>query len=244
MNIAVVFAGGVGKRMNSNGIPKQFLKIDGVPIIIHTLLVFEECKEVDGIVVACVSEYIGYLRELVNQYKITKVLSIVEGGETNQLSSYNGIVAASQMANEEEDNIVLMHDGVRPIIDDMLIKQNIAAVKKYKSAISCVPTKETTVIIDKQEKNIINITDRENTYIARAPQSFRLKDILEAHEKAREVGEKNMIDACSLMTKFSSLSNFHIVECSSDNIKITTPDDFYIAEALIRSKKAKQILGV
>ena len=244
MNIAIILAGGVGKRMNPNGIPKQFLKINDIPIIIHTLQVFEECNEIDGIVITCVKEYIEYLEELTRQYKISKVLKIVEGVETNQLSSYNGIVAANELVNSTEKNIVLMHDGVRPIIDVDLISQNIETVKKYGSAISCAQQKETTVLTDGTDKQIVSITERENTYIARAPQSFFLEELLEAHKKAREAGEKEMIDACSLMSRYANKHNMHVVKCNSDNIKITTPDDFYMAEALIKSRKAKQILGV
>lgn len=244
MNIAVILAGGVGKRMNPNGIPKQFLKINDVPIIIHTLSIFEECKEVDGIIITCVKKYMEYLTDLIEQYKITKVLKIVEGGETNQLSSYNGVMAANDFVNKSEKNIVMLHDGVRPIIDSDLIKRNIETVEKYGSAISCAQSKETTVIADEANGEILNITERQNTYIARAPQSFFLEELTKAHQKAHELGEINMIDACSIMYKYSNSCKMHVVKCSSDNIKITTPDDFYVAEALIKSKKAKQVLGV
>lgn len=244
MNIAVILAGGVGKRMNPNGIPKQFLKINDVPIIIHTLLIFQECEEVDGVIITCVKEYMEYLKNLIEQYKITKVLEIVEGGETNQLSSYNGVMAANKFVNKNEKNIIVMHDGVRPIIDSDLIKRNIETARKFGAAISCAQSKETTVIADGTNGEITNITERQNTYIARAPQTFLLDELTAAHKKAHELGETNMIDACSVMNKFSNSCKMHIVKCSSANIKITTPDDFYVAEALIKSKKAKQVLGV
>ena len=116
MNIAVIFAGGVGKRMKSSGIPKQFLKIHGVPIIIHTLQKFQECKEVDAIVIACVASHLTYMQELVEQYNINKVQKIVKGGKTGHQSIYNGLIAAKQISKTDKD-IVLIHDGVRPIID-------------------------------------------------------------------------------------------------------------------------------
>ena len=119
MNIAVIFAGGVGRRMNSRGIPKQFLKVNGVPIIIHTLQVFEHSKEIDKIVIACIDEYIKYLQSLISLYHIKKVASVVKGGSTGQQSIYNGLYAASLIAKEEK-SVVLLHDGVRPLIDDDL----------------------------------------------------------------------------------------------------------------------------
>ena len=116
MNIGVIFAGGVGRRMNNNGLPKQFLKIHNVPIIIHTLNIFEKCKEIDAIVIACVSTHIDYMEELVEEYKISKVKKVVVGGETGQLSIYNALKVAKEISVSDKD-IVLVHDGVRPIID-------------------------------------------------------------------------------------------------------------------------------
>ena len=145
MNIVTIFAGGVGKRMRTNGIPKQFLEIDEMPIIIHTLRVFDESKIIDAIVIACLENYIEYLKELIDKFKIKKVKKIVKGGKTGQQSIINGLLAAKQISQSEED-IVLIHDGVRPIIDEELIKQNIKNTKKYGTSISCLQQRETTVL--------------------------------------------------------------------------------------------------
>ena len=128
MNIAVIFAGGVGKRMKTNGIPKQFLKIDETPIIIHTLNVFNYTKKIDAIVIACVSTHIKYLKNLVEDYNIFKVKSIVAGGKTGQESIINALEEAKKISKSDKD-IVLIHDGVRPIIDSQLIINNIECVK-------------------------------------------------------------------------------------------------------------------
>lgn len=116
MNIAVVFAGGVGKRMHTKDIPKQFLKLHNKPIIIHTLELFENHPEIDAIVVSCVSDWVGYLNDLVNKYNLKKVRKIVPGGKTGQESIYNGLKAAEEVGNRDKD-IVLIHDGVRPLIN-------------------------------------------------------------------------------------------------------------------------------
>lgn len=240
MNIAVIFAGGVGKRMNTNGIPKQFLKIEGIPIIIHTLQKFQECKEINAIVMACVSSHIDYMQELIEQYNITKVKKVVQGGETGQLSIYNALKAASEISVSDKD-IVLVHDGVRPIINSDLISRNIESVKKYGSAISSAPQKETTVMVDEEGKYIENITNRQCTYIAKAPQSFYLKELLECHEKVIKEGKTDYIDSASLMMRYGK--KIVVVKCDTDNIKITTPDDYFVAKALLDVKENIDIFG-
>lgn len=240
MNIGVIFAGGQGRRMNNKGLPKQFLKIYNIPIIVHTLKIFQECKQIDAVVVAMIESYVEYMQQLVKEYHLTKVKLIVSGGETGQTSIYNALKGAKEIANNEK-SIVLIHDGVRPLISEELLAQNIEAVKKYGSAVSCTRQKETT-ILSADGEIIDNTTNRNNTYIAKAPQSFFLDEILELHEKVLEEGEKNMIDSCSLMLRYGKKP--HIVECGPDNIKITTPDDYYIAKAILEVKESMQIMGV
>ena len=117
-NIAVIFAGGSGARMGS-GLPKQFIEIDGKPIIIHTLEIFDEHRLIDGIYIACKEDYIPKLQKLVKRFVINKVVKIVPGGATGQDSIYNGLKAAYD--DEGGDNLVLIHDGVRPCISSCLL---------------------------------------------------------------------------------------------------------------------------
>ena len=129
MNIAVIFAGGVGQRMHSVERPKQFLEMNNKPIIIHTLEHFEKHPQIDAIVIACVEEYIPYLKELLYKHRIEKVKKIVSGGKTGQMSIYNGLCAAKEISSDD-NSIVLIHDGVRPLINDDVITRNIESVKK------------------------------------------------------------------------------------------------------------------
>lgn len=242
MNIAVIFAGGVGKRMNSKTLPKQFLMMRGKPIIVHTLEQFEYNKEIDAIVVACVKEWIEYLKELIDKYNLDKVVKIVSGGKTGQESIYNGLCAAETIANGEEA-IVLIHDGVRPLINQKVIVDNIENVKKHGSAITSVKVKETILIVDSSDTNRIDkIPIRNNTRLARAPQSFWLNEILAAHRKALEEGREDFIDSCSMMQYFGK--QLYLIDGPSENIKITTPDDFYIMRAILDAKENSQIYGI
>ncbi len=241
MNIAVIFAGGVGKRMKTGGTPKQFLEIDDVPIIIHTLNIFENSSSIDAIVIAGVATHMDYLKKLVKKYEISKVKSIVEGGKTGQESIINALKEAEKIKTTEDD-IVLIHDGVRPIIDEELIEANIKNVKIYGTSISCLKQRETT-IISKSHNKIEEITKRDDTYVARAPQTFFLNDILEAENKSMANKDFDCIDSCSVMIKYGKYKTPHITECSNDNIKITTPEDYYIAQALIEQRKNKKVWG-
>ena len=242
MNIAIIFAGGVGKRMKTNGIPKQFLEINEIPIIIHTLNIFNNTEQIDAIIIACVNTHIDYLKKLIEQYKISKVKGIVNGGRTGQESIINALEQAKEISVSDSD-IVLIHDGVRPIIDSKLIIDNIKCVKKYGTSITCLKQRETT-IISKSHENVEEITNRDETYVARAPQSFYLDDIVEAERKSLKNGDIECIDSCSVMKKYGKYKNPHIVLCSNDNIKITTPEDYYIAEALIQQRKNKEVWGI
>ena len=123
MNVAVVFAGGVGKRMNSGAIPKQFLELHGKPIIIYTLEVFQQCEKIDAICISCLDSYRGYMQELCTKFGISKVKWIVAGGATGQESIYNGLHEVWQHC--DRNTVVLIHDGVRPIISVDLVERNI-----------------------------------------------------------------------------------------------------------------------
>lgn len=237
MNIAVIFAGGSGKRMNSKDRPKQFLLIHGKPIIVHTIEVFQYHEEIDGIVVACLEDWMPYMEEMKYRYRLDKIGKIVPGGKTGQLSIYNGVRAASELYGIEK-NIVLIHDGVRPLINEKIISENIAGVKKYGSAITCAPSQETFVLID-DENNINAVESRKHSRLAKAPESFWLSELLEAEEHAIRDGHIDMIDSCTLMRAYGK--KMHVVECSFENIKITTPDDFYMFRALYDARENQQL---
>ncbi len=240
MNIGVIFAGGVGTRMKTSGLPKQFLKVNGKPILIHTLEYFQNNKNIDAIVLASVETHLDYCRELADKFGITKLKKIVPGGVNGQGSIYNALCAAAELSTSEDD-IVLIHDGVRPLITEKLLNDNIECVKKYGSAITCVECKETIAVEDPADDTIVSTVDRSTARIARAPQSFYLKDILEVHNKAIKEGNTNAIDSCSLMRMYGK--KLHIVIGSSENIKITTPDDFYIFKAMLEAKQNSDIFG-
>ena len=222
MNIAVIFAGGVGKRMNSKDRPKQFLLVHGKPIIVHTIELFEHHPEIDGIIVVCLEDWIPYMQDMQYRYRLDKIGKIVPGGATGQQSIYNGLCAAEEVYGVE-DNIVLIHDGVRPLLTSQTISDNIASVKANGSAITCKLATETVILVDENAK-VCEVPNRAACRMAQAPQSFYLKDILGLHRQALKDGVTNMIDSCSMMRHYGK--SLSVVIGPTENMKITTPDDF------------------
>ena len=240
MNIAIIFAGGSGKRMGA-GMPKQFLEINGKPIIIHTLDNFQNSPLIDKIYISCKKEYIRKLQNMLEYYRITKAAGVVEGGETGQDSIYNGLVCA--LKDNPEDSIVLIHDGVRPLISEEVIEENIESVEKYGTAVTCTPFFETPVISVSGEV-VEDMPVRNYMFTAQAPQSFRLGELVKAHEEVRKTNPRyeNIADSCYLYRSLGK--EVHIVEGNRGNIKVTTPEDFYLLRALLQYRENEQILGL
>lgn len=240
MNIAIVFAGGSGVRMGA-GVPKQFLEIEGKPILIHTLRLFEMHHKIDKIYLATLEDYIPYVWALAEEFHISKLARIVTGGSTAMDSVYNALKCAQE--ENPEDSIVLIHDGVRPYVGYDVISNNIKSVKKYGSAITSTPCFETVLLSQDEGTTVSGIPSRKECYTAQAPQSFLLKDILEAHEIIREKnpGYEYIVDSCSLMRSVEK--DVHLVEGNRGNIKVTTPVDVYNFRALLQYKENEQAFG-
>lgn len=237
MNIGIIFAGGVGSRMNSKDMPKQFLRVFNKPIIIHTLEHFQNNSNIDAIVIACVANHIEYLKKILYKYRIDKVKKIVPGGKTGQLSIYNGLCAAEEIAGDKK-SIVLIHDGVRPFINSELLTENIKTVKKYGSCITAGIVKETIVETD-NDGMICHVPSRSNSRVAKAPQSFWLDDIMKVHKLALASGRDNYIDSCTMMQENGF--KLYMIDGPYENMKITTPDDFFTMRAILEAKENSQI---
>ncbi|MDR1689894.1 MAG: 2-C-methyl-D-erythritol 4-phosphate cytidylyltransferase [Clostridiales bacterium] len=238
MNIALIFAGGTGIRMNSRSLPKQFLQYAGKPLIIYTLDQFDAHPEIDAIAVVCLKGWETELKKSINRWQIEKVKWIVEGGETSQESIYNGLLAIEE-SGAESDSVILIHDGVRPLIDDKLISANIKIVRNKGNCITVAREHETFIQLG-SDGMIKNVGDRGNARVAKAPQSFKLSDILAVHRQARGDCIKSFIDSASLMFHYGKA--LHTTECDIKNIKVTTSYDYYIFKALYEVQENSQLL--
>ena len=228
--VALVFAGGSGMRMGAD-IPKQFIEIAGMPVLIRTLRLFQDHSLVDSIILVANRDFISKTKSLCERFDISKVMEVVAGGDSAQDSIYNGLIAAKERF--DDDTIVLLHDGVRPYVKTDVISAVIDGVKKCGNAITCIPCYE-TIVLSKNAIDVDSIPCRGESYTAQAPQGFRLGDILTAHEMVRAMPERydGLVDQATLYWKLRKPIN--LVKGNRGNIKITTPEDVVMLDALIR----------
>lgn len=233
--IGIIIAGGVGVRMGAS-IPKQFIMVDDKPIIIYTLEVFQNHPNIDAIIVVCVNEWQEILGSYVKQYNLDKVCSIVPGGKNGQASIKNGLVEAKRLGFDDND-IVLIHDAIRPMVDDNIISDNIVKSESYGNATTVVPC--TTVVLKKSDNENYSesVVDRDDLYLTQTPQAFKLGDILNAHYEAEKRGIDNSVASCALYTELGKKVYYSIG--SETNIKLTRPGDVEIFEALLKTKRKK-----
>lgn len=238
MITALIFAGGTGQRMNTRSKPKQFLELYGKPVIIYTIEMFEEHMEIDNIIVVCLESWIDELRGLLSRYNIEKVSQIVPGGKTGHESIYNGLRALENVC--AEDDIVLIHDGVRPLISERLISDNIARAQQFGTAITVEPAVE-SVVCSEDGNKVDYVSKRSSMFVAKAPQSFRYGLIMEAYERAHGEGLLT-IDSAHLLSIYGY--EMYTVKSTPNNIKITTPSDYYIFRALYEARENSQVFGI
>ena len=243
MNYAIILAAGVGQRMRNGGMPKQFLKLMGKPIVVYTLEKFEQCEDVDKIVIVCHGGYTDYMKKIIDLYQITKVEKIIVGGKDRQESLCQGLEVVKEIGGRDDD-IVIIHDGVRPLVDTTTIQENIRVAKMYGCAITAHPVTETVVITDKDSAKIDDLKKRSDTYSMTAPQSFQIGKILYAYEKLKDIdcGDVPLLDAAMVYAK--TVGDIQIVKEQGLNIKITTPEDYYYLKAILELQENKYVFGL
>jgi len=238
MTTALIFAGGTGQRMNARTKPKQFLELHGKPVIIYTLEHFEIHPEVDNIIVVCLESWILELRHLLKRHAIEKVSQIIPGGDGGDKSIYNGLKALHNKC--APDDVVLIHDGVRPLINAELISLNIAKVKERGVSITIEAATESVIRLDDDDL-ITEVPPRAMMYTAKAPQSFKYGLVLDLYQRAEKDGVRS-IDSAHLCSIYNI--KMHTVNSTPNNIKITKPIDYYIFRALFEAMENEQILGI
>ena len=225
MNIAVIVAAGSGNRFGSD-IPKQFIEILGKPILIHTLEQFENCSTIDGMILVLSENEIVKFSKIIEKYNLEKPLKIVSGGETRAESVANGLNAIDSQKCE----IVAVHDGARPLVSVREISETVETAKKEGAA--CLVGKVTDTIKRVSDGKIVETVDRENLRRALTPQAFKYEVLKKAFEQ-NAIGEI-ATDECFFVEKLGY--EIAIVEGSARNIKITTTEDFEIAEKFLRKE--------
>ena len=222
--MAIVLAGGQGKRMQSK-IQKQYMELKGYPVLYYSLKEFEE-SDVDGIVLVVGKGEISYCqKEIIEKYGFQKVVAIVEGGNERYESVYCGLKAI------EAGDYVLIHDGARPLLTQAIIKASIEGVKKYRACVVGMPVKDTIKVIDK-EGFAKETPDRSTLWLMQTPQSFTVPLVTKAYEEMMKVEDNTITDDAMVVEKYGN-HPIKLLKGSYENIKITTPEDLVIAECLL-----------
>ena len=224
-NYGIILASGTGSRYGAD-IPKQFVKIAGKTILEHTVDAFEKSDDIDEIIVVITPEYRTLAEEILKKNSYKKVSKLLNGGEIRKDSSYIGISSI----NDNEAN-VLIHDCARPFVSSRIISDCVKALNKYDVVGVAVPSQDTIITVD--ENNFIqNIPNRADLRRIQTPQCFKLSVIKKAHELSKD--DRNFTDDCGLVVKYK-LADVYIVEGDVNNIKITYPNDIYMAEKIMQT---------
>ena len=231
-NIGLIIAGGAGNRMHQD-IPKQFLTVNERPVIVYTLEAFEKHPEIDAIAVVCIEGWEQVLWAYARQFNISKLAYVVPGGKNGQASIRNGVFELEK--HYSPDDIVLIHDAIRPMLSAEIISDNIRVAREYGNAVTVIPCAEAMM---QTEDGAVSIGSypRDRLKRTQTPQAFHIGQICDLHRRALEAGITNSVASCTLMIEMGEQVFFSAG--SEKNIKLTTVEDLDIFKALLAAKRS------
>ncbi len=231
-NIALIIAGGSGARMHQN-IPKQFLTVNERPVIVYTLEAFQNHPEIDEIAVVCIEGWESVLWAYANQFNITKLKHVIPGGKNGQDSIRNGVFELEK--NHSKDDVVLIHDAIRPMVSAEIISDCIRVTQLHGNAITVIPCAEAMM---QTEDGLVSTGSypRDNLKRTQTPQGFHIGKICDLHRRALQSGITNSVASCTLMIELGEQVYFSAG--SEKNIKLTTVEDLDIFKALLIAKRS------
>lgn len=231
-NIALLIAGGSGNRMHQD-MPKQFIIVNDRPVIVYTLEAFEKHPEIDAIAVVCIEGWDQVLWAYARQFNITKLQYVVPGGKNGQDSIRNGVYELER--HFAPDDLVLIHDAIRPMVSAEIISDNIRVAREYGNAITVIPCAEAMMQTD---DGVVSVGSypRDRLKRTQTPQAFHIGDICDLHRRALEKGLTNSVASCTLMIEMGEQVYFSAG--SEKNIKLTTVEDIDIFKALLFAKRS------
>lgn len=236
MIFAGILAGGTGTRMNITNMPKQFLMLGSRPIIIHTLEKFLLCKDIDVIYLGVHKDWITYCQELVEKYIVInkEKIKIVAGGKDRNETIMNIINDIEMEYGKLNESVIITHDAVRPFVSLKIIEENIKAVKEHEACDTVIPATDTIVKSD-NGTIITDIPNRKFLYQGQTPQSFKISVIKELYNKLNDDEKTILTDACKICVMNNK--DVYLVNGDTLNIKITTINDYTIAQAILSQEE-------
>lgn len=227
MNIALIIAGGAGRRMGCET-PKQFLSVHGKPVILYTLEAFQRHPEIEEIGVACLDGWQPFLAAAARRHGIGKLAWVVPGGETGQASIRSGVWEAER--RYRPDDLILVHDAIRPLVSREIISDCIAQCRQFGSAVAAVPC-HTAVLRQTGPAQSGRVIPRELLAMTQTPQAFPIGRLAEAHRKALALGITDSAASCTMLIELGE--TVHLSAGAATNLKLTTPDDLLLFQALL-----------
>ena len=242
MNYGLILAGGVGQRMRMSGKPKQFLEVFNKPIVIYTMEKFDACVDIDAILLVCHPEWMEYMHSLLQKYTIRKTVMTAEGGTDRQKSIQNGLAFLLDQGASDDD-IVVIHDAVRPLVDPAIITENIHMAKETGCCMTVKAVSESVVITNLDRARFEDIKKRDDTYSLTAPQTFRLSIL---RETFRDIDEADSpIPLLDMALSYTFLGNeISLIKENNNNIKVTTPRDYYMLKAMMELEENRSVFGL
>lgn len=233
MNTAIIIAGGKGSRMGQD-IPKQFINVYDKPVLVYTLQGFQQHPQVDAILVVCIDGWHDVVKAYARQFGIDKLKWVVSGGETGQESIRNGVFALEGICSD--DDIVVVHDGIRPLVDETVLTDVIVKCEQYGNAVSSLPYNEQIFIID-DEISTVQYIPRETLRRVSTPQAYRFGKLLWAYRKAfsEGIGIAGSSYTNTMMVELGE--RLYFAAGSDKNIKLTSKDDLELFKAYLKSEK-------
>ena len=233
MTTAIIIAGGSGARMGQD-IPKQFINVYDKPVLIYTLEGFQKHPQIDAIEVVCIDGWHDVVWAYAKQFNITKLKWIFEGGDSNQHSIRNGLEGL-RAAGRPDDDIILVHDGVRPLVSERIITENIEKCRKYGYAVTGLVCKE--AIMEKVDDCVRNIPiPRERLIRTQTPHTYHLGDLLDAHHEAEDKNIENTVASCTLMSALGVDDQQLVMGSERNGLKLTQTEDIELFKALIHTE--------
>ncbi len=231
-NVALIIAGGMGERMHQD-MPKQFLSVNDKPIIVYTMECFQNHPDIDAIYVSCLKGWECILKAYAKQFDITKLEEVIEGGINGQASIRNGVYAIAEKYGV--DDLILIHDAIRPMLSADVISDNIAKCKNFGNAITVIPCMEAMLKSEDELESRESIL-RNSLFRAQTPQTISVGNAVRIHREALKQGIVNSVATCTLLLELGEKVFF--AKGSELNIKITTTDDITIFKALLSMQKS------
>ena len=235
MIFGAILAGGVGSRMHMADMPKQFLPLGDKPIIIHTLEKFLTCSKFEKVYVGVHPDWVNYMNDLCDKYlsAVKSKVVAVAGGEDRNGTIINIVEALEADFGESDENIIVTHDSVRPFVTLRMIEENIEAAKKY-GAVDTVAAAVDTIVLSEDGEFVSDIPERRKMYQGQTPQSFNVNLLKKLYNSLSEEEKNVLTDACKICVVRNH--PVYLVEGSYTNIKVTTPGDYKIAQAMVGGK--------